>query len=54
MNKPNNPKCDTCFVVDNFLRCWGCKYKTPEWKYKNLKPIMIIGENDLHKQKTKR
>lgn len=55
MNKPNNPKCDTCFVVDNFLRCWGCKYKTLEWKRKqHLRPVMMIGEKDLYKRKAER
>jgi hypothetical protein len=49
MNKPNNPKCDTCFVVNNILRCWQCKYRTQEWEQKNIVPIMIVGESDLYK-----
>lgn len=53
MNKPNNPKCNTCFVVNNILRCWNCKYRTQEWELKNKRPIMIIGESDLYKPKTK-
>jgi hypothetical protein len=50
-NKPNNPKCNTCFVVNNLLRCWQCKYKTQEWKLKNIRPIMMISESDLYKPK---
>lgn len=53
MNKPNNPKCNTCFVVNNILRCWHCKHRTQEWELKNKIPIMIIGESDLYKPKTK-
>ena len=22
MNKPNNPKCNTCFITNNVLRCF--------------------------------
>ena len=44
MNKPNNPKCNTCFVINNVLRCFNCKYKTKEWMYKNMMPIMMQGE----------
>lgn len=51
MSKPNNPKCDTCFVVDNVLRCFNCKYKTKEWERKNIRPIMMLGEKDLYKPK---
>ena len=51
MNKPNTPKCDSCFVVNNILRCWQCKYKTQEWKRKNIRPIMMVGESDLYKPK---
>ena len=53
MNKPNNPKCDTCFVVNNILRCWNCKYKTKEWERKNKRPIMILGKNDFDLYKYK-
>jgi len=53
MDKPNNPKCNTCFVKHNILRCWNCRYKTDEWLKQNLNhPIMMIGENDLYKSKT--
>lgn len=51
MNKPNNPKCNSCFVVNNVLRCWSCKYKTKEWECRNLRPIMMCGEKDLYKAK---
>ena len=51
MNKPNTPKCKTCFVVNNVLRCWSCKYKTKEWEYKNMMPIIMPGEKDLYKPK---
>lgn len=51
MNKPNTLKCKTCFVVDNVLRCWSCKYKTKEWEYKNMMPIIMPGEKDLYKPK---
>lgn len=54
MNKPNNPKCDTCFVVNNVLRCWNCKHKTKEWECKNIRPIMMCGEKDLYKAKVGR
>ena len=52
MNKPNNPKCDICFVKNNPLRCWACKYKTEEWKSKNLKPVLFYEEYDLYKPKS--
>ena len=52
MSKPNNPKCDTCFVINNPLRCWTCKYKTEEWQSKNLKSVFLIGEHDLYKPKS--
>ena len=51
MNKPNNSKCDTCFVIDNVIRCWVCKYRTKEWEHKNMMPIIIQGEQDLYKYK---
>ena len=51
MNKPNGPKCDSCFVTNNILRCCNCKYKTKEWVFDNLRPIMMIGEKDLYKPK---
>jgi hypothetical protein len=51
MNKPNNHKCDSCFVINNILRCWNCKYKTEEWKLKNKRPVMLFGEKDLYKPK---
>ncbi len=51
MNKPINPKCDTCFVIDNTLRCFNCKYKTEAWVCKNLRPIMMLSEKDLYKPK---
>ena len=51
MNKPGNPKCNTCFVVNNILRCWNCKYRTQEWERKNKRPVMVIGEKDLYKPK---
>ena len=51
MNKPNNPKCDTCFVTNNVLRCFNCKYKTKEWERKNARPILMRGEKDLYKRK---
>lgn len=51
VNKPNNPKCNTCFVVSNILRCWNCKYKTKEWEYKNIGRIIMRGEKDLYKPK---
>lgn len=51
MNKPNNPKCNTCFVINNVLRCFNCKYKTKEWMYKNMMPIIMLGEKDLYKSK---
>lgn len=54
MNKPNNPKCATCFVINNTLRCWNCKYKTKEWErteLENIRPIMMRGEKDLYKPK---
>jgi hypothetical protein len=51
MSKPNNPKCATCFVVNNYLRCWCCKYRTKEWERENTKPVMITGEGDLYKPK---
>lgn len=54
MNKPNNPKCDTCFVINNVLRCFNCKYKTKEWECKNIKPIIMRGEKDLYKPKAER
>lgn len=52
MNKPNNQKCNTCFVINNVLRCWNCKYKTKEWERKNIRPIMILSEHDLYKPKS--
>lgn len=51
MNKPNNPKCATCFVTNNILRCFNCKHKTKEWEIKNIRPIMMRGEKDLYKAK---
>ena len=51
MNKPNNPKCNTCSIVNNVLRCWNCKYRTKEWERKNMKCIIMLGENDLYKPK---
>ena len=54
MNKPNNPKCNSCFVVNNVLRCWSCKHKTKEWECRNLRPIMMCVEKDLYKVKVGR
>ena len=54
MNKPNNLKCDTCFVINNPLRCWNCKYKTKEWKHKNVMRVIMRGEKDLYKSKTEK
>lgn len=51
MSKPNNPKCATCFVINNALRCWNCKYKTKEWECENIRPIIMRGEKDLYKPK---
>ena len=51
MNKPNNSKCDTCFVKNNVLRCWSCKHRTKEWENKNMMPIILRGEMDLYKPK---
>mgnify|MGYP003421980267 FL=1 len=51
MNKPNNPKCNTCFITNNILRCFNCKYKTKEWMDKNMRPIIMLGEKDLYKSK---
>ena len=51
MSKPNNPKCDTCFVINNSLRCWNCKYKTKEWEHKHIMRIIMRGEKDLYKPK---
>ena len=51
MSKPNSPKCDTCFVINNALRCWSCKYKTKEWTYNNIMPVILRGEKDLYKHK---
>lgn len=51
MNKPNNPKCNTCFVTNNILRCFNCKHKTKEWELKNIRLVMMRGEKDLYKQK---
>lgn len=51
MSKPNNPKCDTCSVTHNILRCFNCKYKTKEWQSKNIRPIMMRGKKDLYKPK---
>ena len=51
MNKPNNPKCNTCFITNNVLRCFNCKYKTKEWMYKNMMPVIILGEKNLYKSK---
>lgn len=51
MNKPNNPICDTCYVTNNILRCFNCKYKTKEWEHKNMMRIIMRGEKDLYKPK---
>ena len=51
LNKPSNPKCNTCFVVNNVLRCWNCKYKTKEWEHKNWGPVIMRGEKDLYTAK---
>ena len=51
MKKSNNPKCDTCAVIHNVLRCWCCKYKTKEWMAENLMYVMIAGEGDCYKPK---
>ena len=51
MNKLNNPKCNTCFITNNVLRCFNCKYKTKEWMYKNMMPVIMLGEKDLYKSK---
>lgn len=51
MNKPNNPKCNTCFITNNVLRCFNCKYKTKEWMYKNMMPVIMLGEKNLYKSK---
>ena len=52
MNKPNNPKCNTCFVEHNILRCMVCKYKTEEWVCENcFRPVIMLGEKDLYKPK---
>ena len=51
MAKPDNPKCNTCFVINNKLRCWNCKYKTQEWKNKNMGLVIMRGEKDLYRPK---
>lgn len=53
MSKPNNPKCNTCFVEHNILRCMVCKYKTEEWVYENcFRPVIMLGEKDMYKKKS--
>jgi hypothetical protein len=37
--------------VNNVLRYWSCKYKTKEWEYKNMMPVIMPGEKDLYKPK---
>lgn len=50
MNKPNNPKCNTCFVVNNILRCMNCKHKTKEWECKHFSVVNMRGEKDMYKK----
>lgn len=46
-NKPNGPKCDSCFVINNYLRCCICKYRTEEWMKKNMAEIKPVMDSDF-------
>lgn len=48
MNKPDNPKCDSCRIINNALRCWQCKYKTEKWMAQHLMSIILEGDYDLY------
>lgn len=53
MSKPDNPKCESCFVVNNKLRCCTCKHKTEEWlKTANFfSTAMLLGDSDNYMSK---
>ena len=51
MGKPNNPKCESCFVINNKLRCGTCKYKTEDWLMENLATVMFVGNYDHYMSK---
>lgn len=52
-DKPKTPKCDTCFVVKNKLRCCMCKYKTEEWLSEHISSVMFVDDCDCYKPKNK-
>lgn len=53
INKPNNPKCDSCFVINNLLRCSICKHRTEEWMRKNMTKMnpVLVGDFDMYQRK---
>lgn len=51
MSKPNSPKCKTCTVINNKLRCGTCKYKTKEWLYENISTVMLFGDFNNYREK---
>ena len=51
MSKPDSPKCKTCAVINNKLRCSTCKYKTKEWLSENISSVMLLGDHDNYREK---
>lgn len=52
MSKPDSPKCKTCTVVNNKLRCCTCKYKTKEWLVEHISgEYLLTADWDNYKEK---
>lgn len=51
MSKPDSPKCKTCTVINNKLRCGTCKYKTKEWLSEHISTVMPLADFDNYKEK---
>ena len=48
MGKPKGEKCDTCFVINNKLRCSMCKYASKEWVF-SKEGACVSGDFDCYK-----
>ena len=50
MAKPKTEKCESCFVINNKLRCSMCKYAPKEWIFSD-DGACVVGGFDMYKEK---
>lgn len=50
MAKPKSEKCESCFVVNNKLRCSMCKHAPKEWIFSD-DGACVVGGFDMYKEK---